>query len=122
MAEQIDLTPYAGTQILLRFDVVTDFEESGLGFAVSGLTIPQLAKQPEWWPNGFVETGHLLPQRWGVRVIQEGTAPKVIPLTLDTLNRGSVGVELGPEGGTLIVMPLTPYVDSAADYWLSVEK
>lgn len=122
VAEQIDLTPYAGTQIMLRFDVVTDFEESGRGFAVSGLTIPQLAKQPEWWPNGFVETGHLLPQRWGVRVIKEGSAPKVIPLTLDALNRGSVGVELGPEGGTLIVMPLTPYVDSAADYWLSVEK
>lgn len=122
VAERIDLTRYAGQSILLRFDVVTDFEAFGRGLAVSGLVIPQLQQQPEWRPDGFVETNHVLPQRWEVRVIREGGAPEVLPLALDALNRGRMEVDLGSEGGVLIVMPLTPFVESTADYWLSVEN
>ncbi len=122
VAERIDLSPYAGRVVLLRFDVVTDFEEFGRGFALNGLSVAPLAQQPEWRPNGFVETGHVLPQRWELRLIREGNAPEVLHLPLDALNRGRLEVELGAEGGVLIVMPLTPFVESTADYWLSVER
>lgn len=120
--ETIDLNAYAGHPLLLRFDVVTDFEKFGRGFALSGLNVTQLEDQPEWQPNGFVESGYLLPQRWGLRLIQEGETPEVIPLVPDELNRVQAAVNLGPEGGVLVVMPLTPFVESAANYWLSVSK
>ena len=122
VTERIDLSRYADQSILLRFDVVTDFEEFGRGFAVSDPVIPQLSRQPEWRPDGFVETGHVLPQRWEVRLIREGSAPEVLPMTLDPLNRGRIEVDLGSDGGVLIIMPLTPFVESTADYWLSVEN
>jgi hypothetical protein len=120
--ETIDLSAYAGQPVLLRFDVVTDSEGLGRGFALSDLAIAQVDAQPDWRPNGFVETGHLLPQRWAVRLIREGETAEVIPLTLDELNRARMTVELGPEGGVLVVMPLTPFVESTADYWLSVTE
>lgn len=118
--ESINLNSYIGQSILLRFDVVTDFEQFGRGFALNGLNIPQLATQPEWLPDGFVETGHLLPQRWLVGLIRAGQTPVVLPLALDDLNSGQVTVELGPAGGVLAILPLTPFVETEANYWLSI--
>lgn len=120
--ESISLDRYAGRSILLRFDVITDFEEFGRGFALHDLNIPQLTEQPLWRPNGFVETGAFLPQHWEVRLIREGNAAEVIPLALDELNRARVTLDLGSEGGVLAIMPLTPFVESPARYWLSVEN
>ena len=120
--ETINLDAYAGRPIWLRFDVTTDFEKSGRGVALSGLTIPELAQQPIWQPDGFVETGALLPQRWAVRLIVNGNTPQVIPLTLDELNRGQIDLELGPDGGALLVLALTPGARTTADYWLAVEQ
>ncbi len=106
----------------LRFDVVTDVEGLGRGLALRELTVAGAAVQPQWQPNGFVETGRLLPQRWQVRLIREGQAPEVLPLTLDESNRGQLAVELGPEGGALLVMPVTPFAAGAAAYWLRVSR
>ena len=120
--EAINLDAYGGRPILLRFDVTTDVEESGGGFALSELTIPELAVQPVWQPAGFVETGALLPQQWAVRLIVDGDTPQVIPLALDGMNRGQLEVELGSDGGALLVMALTPGARRTADYWLAVEQ
>ena len=122
LAESINLDAYAGQKISLRFDVVTDFEGAGRGFAVSAPVIAGVAEQPVWQPDGFVKTGHLLPQRWEVRLIRDGNGGEVLPLRLDDLNRIQTEIELGPEGGALIVIPLTPFVETAADYWLSVTR
>ena len=67
-------------------------------------------------------TGHLLPQRWEVRLIRDGNGGEVLPLHLDDLNRNQTEIELGSEGGALIVVPLTPFVESAANYWLSITE
>ena len=120
--ETIDLTPYHGQQIQLRFDVVTDFEQSGRGFAVTDLSVAGAAEPPVWQPNGFVETGVTLPQRWAVHLIREGQTPEVIPLTLDDLNRAQATLSLGEAGGALIVMPLTPFGETTADYWLVIDR
>ena len=120
--ESIRLDAYDGRPVLLRFDVVTDSEGLGRGFALGELMVAGAAVQPLWQPDGFVLTGRLLPQRWEVRLIREGQTPEVIPLALDESNRGQLAVELGPEGGALLVMPLTPFVATTAGYWLRVER
>lgn len=117
--ESITLDAYAGQSILLRFDVLTDFEELGRGFALTEPIIPELTEQPIWQPNGFVEMGHLLPQKWEVRLIRDDGGD-VIALPLNEQNRVQMTVELGPGGGALIIVPLNPLVESAADYWLMV--
>ena len=120
--ESVSLSAYAGRPVRLRFDVVTDFEGLGRGFALSDLVVAGVAAQPEWQPDGFVETGRLLPQRWEVRLIREGQTAEVTRLALDASGRGQLAVELGPEGGALLVMPLTPFAPGTADYWLRVAR
>jgi hypothetical protein len=120
--ESVRLDAYAGRPVLLRFDVVTDVEGVRQGFALSELTVAGAAVQPVWQPNGFVATGRRLPQRWEVRLIREGQTPVVIPLALDGSNRGQVAVDLGPDGGALVVMPVTPFAATPADYWLRVSR
>jgi hypothetical protein len=39
-------------------------------------------------------------------------------LELDTLNQFQGVIDLGPEGSTLVVVPLTPFVEESASYWL----
>lgn len=120
--ESIRLDAYAGQRVLVRFDMVTDFETFGRGFGLAGLSVPELAQPPVWEPAGFVETGWLLPQQWEVRLIREGATPEVIPLALDAQNGAQLAVELGADGGVLAVMPLTPFVDTAADYWVRIDR
>jgi hypothetical protein len=120
LPESIDLRDHTGGQALLRFEALTDFDEPGRGFAIRNARIPQLPADLEWRPDGFAHTGSTLPQRWEVRLIREGIEPEVIPIALNELNQAQFEVELGTEGGALIVIPLTPFVETAADYWLHV--
>jgi hypothetical protein len=120
--ESVGLAAYAGRPALLRFDVVTDVAGVGQGFALSELTVAGAAVQPVWQPDGFVATGRLLPQRWEVRLIREGQMPEVTPLALDGSNRGQLAVDLGPQGGALVIMPVTPFAATPADYWLRVSR
>ena len=119
LEESIALDAYAGQSVLLHFDVLTDFEALGRGFALTSPIVPELSEQPVWQSNGFVEIGHLLPQKWEVRLIRNDSG-EVIALPLDEQNRVQIPVELGPQGGALIVVPLNPFVESAAGYWLAV--
>lgn len=120
--ETLDLSAYGGQQIQLRFDVVTDFEQFGRGFAVDDLRVTGAAAPPVWQANGFVETGAVWPQRWAVRLIREGQTPEVIPLALDEANRTQATIDLDEAGGALIVMPLTPFGETPAEYWLAISR
>ncbi len=127
--ESLALDSFAGREILLRFHVIADFESVGRGFALDNISIPELGYLHDaetvdgrWLAQGFLQTGWLLPQRWSVQVIKHGTAPELLPLPLDAFNRTQETITLGEEGGTLVVVPLTPFVDETASYWLEVKK
>lgn len=126
--ETIPLNQYAGQEILIRFHVLTDFETIGRGFALDDIAISELGFYDNvengtgnWDAQGFVRTGWLLPQQWAVQLIAHGDHPRVIPLSLNPLNQVSHTESLGDEGGTLIIMPLTPFVDETAQYWLQID-
>lgn len=120
--ESVSLERYAGQTVTIRIEAITDFEITGRGLAVANPVISGLATQPAWQPAGFAWTGATLPQPWAVRVIRRGPSPEVFALELDELNRGQIVVELGDEGGALMVVALNPFVDPAADYWLRVSQ
>ena len=120
--ESFDLSEFVGRPIHVRFDVLTDFEVLGMGFAVGDLHVSQVETQPTWQASGFVSTGHLLPQMWEIRLIREGEEAQVIPISLDEFNNAQLEVNLGKDGGALIILPLTPFVTTEADYWLSLRR
>ena len=123
----MSLDSFVGQEILVRFHVLADFESVGRGFALDNIAIPELgyasdveALDSRWQAHGFVATGWLLPQRWSVQVIRHGSTPAVIPVNLDAFNQAQETITLGPEGGTMVVVPLTPFVTDAAQYWVEI--
>src|SRR5690606_32303906 len=126
--ETVSLDPYVGQSILLRFELLTYYNSDARGFAIDDIAIPQLDYlhdaengADEWVAAGFVQVGAQLPQQWTVQLLQEGAAPQVLPLELDSFNQGRWTVDISPDGATLAVMPLTPFAVEPANYWLSIE-
>ena len=122
------LNSYVGRTILVRFELLTDSAVVEQGFAVDEIAIPELgyasgveSGADGWEASGFVRTGRWLPQRWSVQLVATDANPRVMTLTVDELNQGQWTVVLGRRGGTLIIIPTTPFATDAANYWLSIE-
>jgi hypothetical protein len=125
--EQISLNDFIGQEVMVNFQVLTDFEAVGQGFALDDIAVPELGFVDDveltssiWQPSGFVRTGWLLPQLWSVQVVQLGTTPQVTSLQLDENNQYRGNVSMGSQGGILIIMPLTPFTLEKARYWIQV--
>jgi immune inhibitor A len=73
--ESIDLTPYAGKKIQLRFEEVTDDAVNLQGFAVSWIRIPELhfedtlTSNNGWVSNGFIRSNNLLPEHYTMQAL-----------------------------------------------------
>ncbi len=74
--ENIDLSPYAGQSILLRFEYVTDPILTYGGVAIDDIAIPEIglfddveSDDPEWLAEGFIRATPYLPQKWHLQLI-----------------------------------------------------
>jgi immune inhibitor A len=103
--ERIDLSPFAGQKILLRFEYITDDGVSLDGWAIDDVAIPELAflddaeEDGPWQAQGFQRLTAPLSQRFIVQVVEMGETTSVRPLALDEANRGEV--RLSGFGATL---------------------
>jgi hypothetical protein len=129
--EQIDLTPYAGKEVQVRFQYVTDDGLNLQGFAVDDIRIPEIGFQDDveapgangWTAEGFVQVDPVLPQRFVVALIRYGPdgAPSVEMVPLDGQNRGQVALK-GAQRAVLMVAPLAPATTQPGRYQLTVKK
>jgi hypothetical protein len=103
--ESIDLSPFAGQKILLRFEYITDEGVNLDGWAIDDIAIPELAffddaeEVGPWQAQGFQRLTAPLSQRFIVQVIEMDESTSVQPLPLDEANRGEV--RLSGFGSTL---------------------
>jgi len=102
--EEIDLSPYAGREILLRFEYVTDDAYNANGIGIDDLRVEDAgvvddAETPgDWQADGFVRIVNRVPQQYAVQVIELGPTPRVQRVTLDAEQRGRA-VLTGSNGG-----------------------
>jgi immune inhibitor A len=124
LEESMDLTPYAGQKIQLRFWMVHDAAYNAQGILIDNIRIPELNYQdgaedpnPEGWvAEGFVRTSGSLPQLWELRLItQEGRTTKVVPIEVDAQGRASFTLE-GRTNAILMISGATPFTTSPAIY------
>jgi immune inhibitor A len=97
--EQMDLSPYAGKKILLRFEYITDAIYSGPGLAVDDISIPEINFSDDaehgdngWQAHGFARIDNTLPQRFIVQAIEFGAnnqPPQIMSVPLDGSNHGT---------------------------------
>jgi immune inhibitor A len=127
--ESMDLTPYAGQEVLLRFWQINDQGFNAPGMLIDNIRIPELnfsddveGDENGWQAEGFVRVDGELPQRWELRLVRASSAGNltVEPLAVDA--NGSVSASLEPdERGVLVVIGATPHTTERAEYELSIE-
>ncbi|MCS7261093.1 MAG: immune inhibitor A, partial [Anaerolineae bacterium] len=124
--EQVDLTPYVGRQIQVRFEYITDDAVNRVGLMLDDIAIPQIGYLDDvetgdggWVAHGFVRVDNILPQRYLVQVIQKGDTVQVQRMPLDKANRGRLtlcGMGETFYEAVLAISGVTPFTTEPAPY------
>ena len=124
--ESVDLTEFAGREILLRFQYVTDDAKTGSGLCLRRISIPEaglLELSGGWRPEGFVLTNNRVPQDYIVQVIEVSADSRARTMPLDVANAGELVVQKPQDIDRLVVVvaALAPKTRQHASYSLVVE-
>jgi len=91
--EQVDLTPYTGSEVLIRFAYLTDAALNLNGMVIDEIEIPEIGFVDDvedansgWIAEGWVQVNNHLPGRYLVQVVALGQTPTVIPFTIGGTN------------------------------------
>ena len=121
--EEIDLTPFAGRKVLLRFEYVTDDAADLAGFAVDDIEVPEIAFRDTadgdggWTAEGFRAIAGPLQQRFLLQVIEMGRPPRVTRVPLDAFNGAQIPLA-GP--ATVVIAAITEGTAETAPYHWSL--
>lgn len=130
--EVLDLGPYCGQRVLVRFDYVTDDAVNEVGLCLDDLELAAVgwaddaeAGEDGWRAQGFIRHDNILPQRYLVQLVEFAPAPVVRRLAVGEDGRGTWLVEgFGErlERAVLIISPVTTVTTERAEYALRVER
>jgi hypothetical protein len=134
--ETVDLTPYAGGEILVRFAYLTDEAVTGMGLVLDDVAIPRIgyaddveSGEEEWESAGFVRTDNLISQRYLALLVGLGEGSEgsvtVERLTVEQDSLAEWVVPLGSSGwreAVIVLSGLTPITTQLAPYWLTIEQ
>jgi len=131
--ESVDLSPYAGGQVLVRFTYLTDEAVTGVGFLLDDVAVPEIgyADGAEngaggWEAAGFLRSDNLVPQRYLALLIgfgADGVAVERLPVGEDQTAEWTA--PLASEGwreAALVLSGLAPLTTHPALYQLEIEE
>jgi immune inhibitor A len=129
--EQVDLSDFAGQEVLLRFEYITDAAVNGDGLLLDDIRIAVLADGVEdfekdeggWVPEGFVRLYNRLPQTYRLVLVEHGDTPRVTEVLLDEIQRAEIPLDINGEfdRASLIVIGSTRHTWQPAPYSLSIQ-
>jgi len=100
--ERVSLADYAGREILVRFEYVTDAAVNGEGMLLDDVAIDAIGYFEDfesgdggWEGEGYVRLFNRLPQTYRLALVERGDDPTVTYLALDETGRVEVPVEIG---------------------------
>lgn len=130
--ESIDLSPYAGQAVQIRFEYVTDPILTFGGIAFDNIAIPEIEFYDDgesdagWLAEGFVRATGYVPQRWHVLLVTYANgAPIVTPVELAEDNTATVELSLDSDGGGrpyLIIAATSPMTLESAQYQIEMTQ
>jgi immune inhibitor A len=127
--EKIDLTPYVGQEVQIRFEYLTDDGPTRAGLFLDDIEVPELGYRHDaesgdggWAARGFVRTANVLPQEWHLQWVRQGHDQSTVErLPLNPDNTGRLTVDLGPdESAVLVVSGRTRVTSEPAEYWYTI--
>jgi hypothetical protein len=126
--ESIDLSPFAGQKVLLRFEYVTDGGLNTTGWAIDDLSIPETRFSDDaesaggWAASGFQRITGPIAQRFVVQVIETGDQTQVRGIALDAANDATIDLR-GPDQGVtksiIVIAATTETTSEEAEYLFS---
>ena len=123
--EQVDISAYAGQEVLIRFEYVTDDAVNRPGFVVDDVAIPEIGYSSDfeegedgWETAGFMRHANVLPQRWLVQLILFGPDTTVQRLELDEDQTGEWVIPLdgNTDRAVIAISGLAPVTTEIAPY------
>ena len=140
LREQVDLAPYLGQQVELRFHYVTDAAIDDTGFCVRDILLKITHDSTDarsqageielsgnrrgdgWQAEGFFWTDNRVPQDYVVQVIEVGDGTRVREIELDEANWGEVLIQGLEDLDELVIVvaALAPKTLQPASYTLIV--
>lgn len=128
LEEEVDLSPYAGQQVLLRFWYITDPNLNQSGWLIDDISIPEIGfydgaeeESDGWTADGFVRSSNELRQRYIVHLVEFGPQTTVRRLQLDSHNRGEIALQEDTRRAILVVSGATYWTSERAPYRVAVE-
>lgn len=128
--ETADLTPYAGEEIWLRFQYVTDDAVHNQGWAIDDVSVPEIgfhddaeAGSDGWQAAGFSRMAGVLPQQFLAQQILLGPDDvRVTRLELDEEQNGrwTIPLDAAHDKAVLIISGVTPFTRQTASYSYAV--
>jgi len=130
--ETIDLSAYAGQEILLRFEVITDDAVTQPGFLLDDLRIPEIGYSDDfergdggWQSEGWLRMDNRLPQDFLVQVVQPDMtdAPVRRLLGAGDAPHGEWIITVGGDAGDAVILiaGLAPITTEPAYYQLTLD-
>ncbi|MCJ7823914.1 MAG: immune inhibitor A, partial [Anaerolineales bacterium] len=109
--ETVDLSEFAGKEILLRFEYITDAALNGDGLLLDDLSIEAIdyfedfeTDEGGWRAEGFVRLYNRLPQTYRVVLVEKGRVVEVRELTLDKDNHTEVEITFDKGTGDVVLI------------------
>ncbi len=123
--ESVDISEFAGKEVQLRFEYITDAAVNGEGLLLDDVAIPEIeyftdfeADDGGWQTAGFVRTQNLLPQFYQLSLITFGETAKVTPIQLSPDNTAEIALDFSGEvdEAVLVVSGTTRFTRQPAAY------
>jgi hypothetical protein len=123
--EEVDISQFAGEQVQLRFEYITDGAVNGEGFLLDDIEIPETGYFSDfesddggWTADGFVRIQNALPQTFRLALIRYGRTTTVEYFSLDAHNLAEVPLQFGVdlEEAVLVVSGTTRFTRQPATY------
>ena len=129
--EEVDISQFAGQQVQLRFEYVTDAAVNGEGFMLDDIAIPEVEYFTDlevdsggWEAAGFVRIQNQLPQTFRLAMITVGdiTEVKLIPVGLDSSVDIPVNIGSDIEEVIFVVSGTTRHTRQRAAYRFEITR
>jgi len=126
--ERVDLSQYAGQQVTLRFEYVTDAAVYDEGMLIDDVAIEEIGYFSDfesddggWEADGWARVKNTLPQTFRLALIRQGEDTQVELLQAGINNVTDVPLSLAEEGESVILMVIgaTRFTRQPANYTIS---
>lgn len=129
--EEVDLSDYAGEEVTLQFEYLTDAALNGEGFLIDDVSIAAIDYETDfesgdggWQTDGFVRISNKLPQTYRISLIQQNqNGTDITHFSIDDNAPSLVLSDLDPNARTILVISgTTRYTHIQADYSIRLER